>query len=39
VLEDQMDLLIGVGALVFATLLVWKTLGRGKLRSYLRRTR
>jgi hypothetical protein len=39
VLEDEMDLLIGLGALAFATLLVWKTLGGGKLGRYLRRAR
>ena len=34
-----MDLVIAVGAVVFATALVWKVLGSGKLRAYLRRGR
>jgi len=34
-----MEILVGIGAVVFASALVWKVLGRGKLRAYLRRRR
>jgi hypothetical protein len=35
--ERPMDLLILIGALAFATVLVWKVLGGGRLRAWLRR--
>jgi hypothetical protein len=34
--EEMTDILIWVGALAFATAVVWKALGGGKLRRYLR---
>jgi len=34
-----MELLVAAGALVFASALVWKVLGHGKLRAYLKKVR